>query len=116
MPSIRIDDDVFEYLKNHAEPLIDTPNDVLRRLFKLSETRVPAKPQHQVELLRMPTSEPIAPQGRGILECLNANGGTMTLDALCTSLPSFVRTKQTARSVFAYYKKWLNDERYIAVR
>lgn len=34
-PTIRIDDDVFEALKGHAEPLVDTPNSVLRRLLGL---------------------------------------------------------------------------------
>jgi hypothetical protein len=37
-PTIRIDDDVFEELKKHAEPFVDTPNTVLRRLLKLGET------------------------------------------------------------------------------
>ncbi len=37
MPTIRIDDEVFEHLKQHAEPLKDTANDVLRRLFGLNE-------------------------------------------------------------------------------
>ena len=32
-PSIEIDDDVFALLKEHAEPFVDTPNDVLRRLL-----------------------------------------------------------------------------------
>jgi hypothetical protein len=34
-PSIDIDDDVFEVLKRHAEPFIDTPNTVLRRLLSI---------------------------------------------------------------------------------
>src|SRR5689334_858499 len=38
-PTIRIDEDVFEALKAHAEPLVDTPNSVLRRLLQLSEER-----------------------------------------------------------------------------
>ena len=33
--SIEIDDDVFEYLKQEAEPFVDTPNSVLRRLLDL---------------------------------------------------------------------------------
>jgi Mrr N-terminal domain len=37
-PTIRIDDDVFEELKKHAEPFVDTPNTVLRRLLNLGET------------------------------------------------------------------------------
>lgn len=34
-PSIRIDEDVYEHLKNHAEPFVDTPNSVLRRILGL---------------------------------------------------------------------------------
>lgn len=37
-PTIRIDNEVFEALKTHAEPFIDTPNTVLRRLLDLGET------------------------------------------------------------------------------
>jgi hypothetical protein len=34
--TIEIDDDVFEVLKHHAEPFVDSPNDVLRRLLLAS--------------------------------------------------------------------------------
>jgi hypothetical protein len=52
-PTIRIDEDVFEALQGHAEPLVDTPNSVLRRLLGLheeaaapaDETRADASPQ-----------------------------------------------------------------------
>ena len=37
-PTIRIDDEVFDELKKHAEPFVDTPNTVLRRLLSLSES------------------------------------------------------------------------------
>jgi len=33
MPEIKVDDDVFKFLKKHAEPFEDTPNSVLRRLL-----------------------------------------------------------------------------------
>lgn len=36
-PTIRIDDEVFNELKKHAEPFVDTPNSVLRRLLGLVE-------------------------------------------------------------------------------
>ena len=36
--SIEIDDDVFELLKDEAEPFVDTPNTVLRRLLGLDST------------------------------------------------------------------------------
>lgn len=34
-PTIRIDDDVYDFLKARAEPFTDTPNAVLRRLLDL---------------------------------------------------------------------------------
>jgi hypothetical protein len=34
-PTIRIDDDVFDELKKHAEPFVDSPNTVLRRILGL---------------------------------------------------------------------------------
>ncbi len=34
MPTVRIDSEVFEALKKLAEPLVDTPNSVLRRLLE----------------------------------------------------------------------------------
>ena len=36
-PTIRIDDDVFDELKKHAEPFVDTPNTVLRRMLGLGD-------------------------------------------------------------------------------
>ena len=37
-PQIEIDDDVFALLKSHAEPFVDTPNSVLRRLLSMPES------------------------------------------------------------------------------
>jgi hypothetical protein len=36
-PTIEIDDEVFEGLKRHAEPFVDTPNDVVRRLLTVAD-------------------------------------------------------------------------------
>jgi hypothetical protein len=36
-PSIEIDGDVWDLLKRQAEPLVDTPNSVLRRLLSLGD-------------------------------------------------------------------------------
>src|SRR5271165_949650 len=38
MPTIRVDDEIWAFLKQHAEPFDDTPNDVLRKLL-LSSTK-----------------------------------------------------------------------------
>lgn len=35
MPNVRVDEEVYEALKAFAEPFVDTPNSVLRRLLKL---------------------------------------------------------------------------------
>jgi hypothetical protein len=38
VPTIRIDKKVFEALQKQAEPFVDTPNSVLRRLLELEST------------------------------------------------------------------------------
>ena len=35
MPTVRIDDEVWEALQKRAKPFVDTPNDVLRRMLGL---------------------------------------------------------------------------------
>jgi hypothetical protein len=37
MPTIRIDDQVFQRLQEEAMPLVDTPNSVLRRLLRMDD-------------------------------------------------------------------------------
>jgi hypothetical protein len=39
MEKIEIDDDLLDLLKRHAEPFVDTPNDVLRRLLLDTDER-----------------------------------------------------------------------------
>lgn len=40
-PTVRIDDEVYEFIKKHAEPFVDSPNDVLRRLLRLDGSASP---------------------------------------------------------------------------
>ena len=47
MPTVRIDDEVFEALKKLAEPLVDTPNSVLRRLLDLEQKNPAPKDRGQ---------------------------------------------------------------------
>jgi negative regulator of replication initiation len=42
MPTIRVDDEVWSYLKTKATPFEDTPNDVLRRELRLGQKQVPS--------------------------------------------------------------------------
>lgn len=43
-PQIRVDDDVYEFLKRNAEPFVDTPNTVLRRKLGLDPLTTSAPP------------------------------------------------------------------------
>jgi len=47
MPTIRIDEEVWSYLKSKATPFEDTPNDVLRRELKMSGTQDSSKSASQ---------------------------------------------------------------------
>lgn len=37
MPVIRVDREVYDAIRRRAEPLVDTPNTVLRRVFDLPQ-------------------------------------------------------------------------------
>jgi hypothetical protein len=56
MPTLRVDDEVYEALKKLAEPFVDTPNSVIRRL--LVEKGHVAKPSAK----RASSSAPIDPE------------------------------------------------------
>jgi hypothetical protein len=53
MPTVRVDDAVFEGLKKLAEPFVDTPGSVIRRLLEEKgvlpkSTPMPSSTQHQI--------------------------------------------------------------------
>ena len=60
-PQIDLDTDIFDYLKSKAEPLVDTPNSVLRRLLGINSTRnkAPAAPTSKAV-----ASTPTPPRGK----------------------------------------------------
>ncbi|MER7166528.1 hypothetical protein ABT336_10750 [Micromonospora sp. NPDC000207] len=64
--TIEVDDEVFAFLQQHCEPLIDTPNDVLRRLLLSGDSEEPPeKPAPtRPRLLRRPGA---------LLPLINAN-------------------------------------------
>jgi hypothetical protein len=51
-PTIRIDNEVFDALKRHAEPLVDTPNSVLRKVLGLAPRSAEAEQPAPAEQLR----------------------------------------------------------------
>jgi negative regulator of replication initiation len=61
MHSIEVDDDVFTFLQNHAEPLKDDANSVLRRLLLGAETKPRiTSSSTAVEIPRLPSGVPAA--------------------------------------------------------
>jgi Mrr N-terminal domain/SeqA protein N-terminal domain len=103
--TIEIDDDLFELLKRHAEPFVDTPSDVLRRLLDglpksmrakqvgsraLSATGAPARRRNikgkkdntrkgSVKHRRAPSSALLSERAyeRPLLDVLDAAGGRL---------------------------------------
>jgi hypothetical protein len=59
MPTVRIDDEVFEALKKLAEPLVDTPNSVLRRLLDLKDKRAPTPKPAPIKSQREQTPQSV---------------------------------------------------------
>ena len=80
-PMIEIDDDVLEMLKAKAEPLVDTPSSVLRRVLGLEPDSDEANVERRVTPTRAPTRAPygsILPESEyeiPILRYLDEHGG-----------------------------------------
>ena len=88
MPTIRIEDDVFQALKSMAEPFVDTPNMVIRRLIdqvqKLGQTGGNAKTAKTEDLKR------VQPQLRGE----NTRAGVLTPQSVYEDFLLFVLAKK----------------------
>lgn len=88
MPTIRIEDDVFEGLKLLAEPFVDTPNTVIRRLLASTTTaNGGAKPSSMTQDKQKDASPPVKTRGAltpqsiyelFLLHCLLQTAGTAT--------------------------------------
>jgi negative regulator of replication initiation len=96
MPTIRVDEEVYEWLKSHAEPFVDTPNTVIRRIAGLddslqqrrSQTAVRAKPG---ELLDRRAYD------RPILHVLAQRGGSANGSEVIDAVGEIIADKLTAR-------------------
>jgi hypothetical protein len=64
MPTVRVDHEVFEGLKKLAEPFVDTPSSVIRRL--LEEKGVLAKSTPTSSRIPQPIAEPASPAESGL--------------------------------------------------
>jgi len=86
MPTIRIDHEVFKELQKRAEPLVDTPNAVIRRLLALAENAIASgehgRTQPSVrQIRRLPMREYELP----LLESLEERGGSAPAKEVITA-------------------------------
>ena len=87
MPTIRIDHEVFKELQKRAEPLVDTPNAVIRRLLALAENAIASgehgRTQPSVrQIRRLPMREYELP----LLESLEERGGSAPAKEVITAV------------------------------
>lgn len=82
MPTIRIDDEVWKELQKMAQPFVDSPNDVLRRLLSLDgkASTVPPVATLKPTVSRQVQNKTVSGHEyrKAILECLLAIGGRAT--------------------------------------
>jgi hypothetical protein len=134
-PTIRVDDEVLEGLKRHAEPFVDTPNSVLRRMLGL-----PRKAAEEEGLL---SSKPVPPRAkrrgsrkgvgraeRGtmlseeeydlpILAILNQNGGRVPTRELIETLGTWLAGRLTHTDRQALKSggiRWRNRAQFVRLR
>ncbi|MGA2412798.1 MAG: winged helix-turn-helix domain-containing protein [Candidatus Sulfotelmatobacter sp.] len=82
MPTIRIDDEVWKALQKDATPFVDTPNDVLRRLFHLDPTNsTPSRtPERKANMRQRIGATPQSEYRLPILEALRELRGSGAAD------------------------------------
>jgi hypothetical protein len=140
MPTIRIDDEVYEFLARNAKPFVDTPNDVLHRLLLLDarpaqdgavptivkepdvvrgvvttvNKTTPAKSVRQ-RRPRVPDANPKQIYWKPILEILNASGEGVTVQIILDSLQNMVQLLPGDwRSINTGEIRWKNRAKWAA--
>lgn len=120
MPVIRVDDDVFRELQKRAEPLVDTPNSVLRRLLGLDKgSGVPGPSGVSISGKRTPRSAFRLP----ILQALEALKGrgrmSRVLEQVETIMRADLKPADRERLPSGGEIRWRNTaawERYLMVK
>src|SRR5437870_9961995 len=101
MPSISVDSEVWAELQRRAEPLVDTPNAVLRRIFSLEQRPTSKGHQNQAVLAksrtesnahRTPETEFFVP----ILKILAEARGRVRVEDVIRKLEEKMGTRLTA--------------------
>jgi Mrr N-terminal domain len=98
-PSIDTDDEVFEVIKANAEPFVDTPNTVLRRLLGLGGVEVRPEPARgKVTNLGRAAPGTLLPESEyeiPILRCLQERGGRAPSREVVEAVGEALRDKLT---------------------
>lgn len=112
-PSVRVDSDVYDFLRKRAEPFIDTPNSVLRRLLGLEDSeatrpsarrsRSGAQPGHEAKRrrrrrgsARRPAPSSLLPQDEyvgPILDAIVAAGGAAPTQTILQAVGQRLQSK-----------------------
>lgn len=82
MPTIRVDDAVFKELQKRAQPFVDTPNDVLRRVLELEAAPRGRSAGRRGKVGRTPDSAYRLP----ILKALGELGGKARADEVLAAV------------------------------
>src|SRR5437660_593293 len=99
MPTIRVDDEVYERLKQKAEPFVDTPNSVLRRVLELdAPPEATTGPDPNVEGGRMRPGDLLDRRiyDLRILEVLESMGGSGYAPDVVEAVGQLVRNELTS--------------------
>jgi hypothetical protein len=101
-PTIRVDSEVWNWLKQHADPLEDTPNSVLRKLAGLDPTKggevVEDSAEHGTRAKSMVARGEKTPQGdfrAPILQILKRHGGSANRTTVLKDLESLLGNQLT---------------------
>ncbi len=105
VPTIRVDDEVWSWLKQHARPLEDTPNSVLRRIAGLgTHSDDEGKNTGSAEPIARPTVRrprvrddhmPMAEFREPILSLLHQNGGQLDRQSALRKLGKMLEGRLT---------------------
>jgi len=112
MPTIRIDDEVYEELKKLAEPFQDAPNDVIRRMlmgkqFVLERfKKYLVDPKHRIDLHDLVTNEMEALQARLSDTEFPVSGIPVSKDQIIERLRRYESATETMREIIVTGCYW----------
>jgi hypothetical protein len=97
MPTIRVDEDVYEHLKREAEPFVDTPNSVLRRVLELDALPEAEAEQDETRADRMRPGDLLDRKvyDLRILKVLDSMGGSGYAPDVVEAVGKLVETQLT---------------------